>query len=90
MVHCGFEPTAVNDAFANPLKAAWVAMRGSRIDGPMVSDPLMEFDVSTAVPVEVTSNAVLQQGVIAHAQEQDLHDAGNGEKKSGADLRRVA
>lgn len=31
MVHCGFEPTAVNDAVSNPLKAAWVAMRGPRI-----------------------------------------------------------
>jgi hopanoid biosynthesis associated radical SAM protein HpnH len=56
MVHCGFEPTAVNDAFTNPLKAAWVAIRGPRIDGPMVSDPVMEFAVSGQVPVQVTSD----------------------------------
>ena len=39
MVHCGFEPTAVNDAVANPLKAAWVALRGPRTEGPMVAEP---------------------------------------------------
>jgi hypothetical protein len=56
MVHCGFEPTAVNDAFANPLKAAWVAMRGPRTDGAMVSDPVLSF----AVPVIVESGSSLQ------------------------------
>ena len=38
MMHCGFEPTAVNDAVRNPLKAALVAWRGPRTDGPMVAD----------------------------------------------------
>ena len=35
MLHSGFEPTAVNDAFTHPLKALWVYLRGPRIDGPM-------------------------------------------------------
>ena len=38
-MHCGFEPTAVNDAFANPLKALRVGMRGPRLDGPFAPDP---------------------------------------------------
>jgi hopanoid biosynthesis associated radical SAM protein HpnH len=38
MAHCGYEPTAVNDAFAHPLKAAVVAWRGPRTVGPTVSD----------------------------------------------------
>ena len=46
----------MNDAFANPLKAAWVAMRGPRTDGAMVSDPVLSF----AVPVIVESGSSLQ------------------------------
>ncbi len=38
MAHCGYEPTAVNDAVAHPLKAAWVAMRGPRTRGHMAPD----------------------------------------------------
>ncbi|NKC14953.1 MAG: adenosyl-hopene transferase HpnH [Gammaproteobacteria bacterium] len=38
MMHCGFEPTAVKDAVANPLKAAWRALRGPRVDGPMAPE----------------------------------------------------
>jgi hopanoid biosynthesis associated radical SAM protein HpnH len=38
MVHCGYEATAVQDAIANPLKAATVALRGIRADGPMARD----------------------------------------------------
>jgi hopanoid biosynthesis associated radical SAM protein HpnH len=35
MVHCGFEPTAVNDAVSHPFKAlrAWIS--GPRTEGPM-------------------------------------------------------
>ncbi|MCP5151279.1 MAG: adenosyl-hopene transferase HpnH [Ectothiorhodospiraceae bacterium] len=39
MVHCGFEPTAVNDAVTNPLKALWVRLRGPRTSGPMAPEP---------------------------------------------------
>ena len=40
MVHCGFEPTAVNDAVAHPLKALKVSFRGPRTDGAMVPDSI--------------------------------------------------
>jgi hopanoid biosynthesis associated radical SAM protein HpnH len=33
MVHCGYEPTAVDDAVMNPLKALSVALRGPRTAG---------------------------------------------------------
>ena len=46
MVHCGFEPTAVNDAVRHPLKALLVALRGPRLDGPMAP--------GTSGPVTVT------------------------------------
>src|SRR5580704_14512184 len=32
MAHCGFEGTAVNDAFSHPLKALAIAMRGPRTE----------------------------------------------------------
>ena len=48
MVHCGFEPTAVNDAVARPLKALQVALRGPRTDGPMAPDPITAKLAATA------------------------------------------
>jgi len=38
MLHSGFEPTAVNDAFTHPFKALWVYVRGLRTDGPMAQE----------------------------------------------------
>ncbi len=45
MVHCGYEPTAVNDTFAHPLRALKVALKGPRTDGPMAPElPLFYSD----------------------------------------------
>jgi hopanoid biosynthesis associated radical SAM protein HpnH len=38
MAHCGYEPTAAHMAVTNPLKAAWVMLRGVRTDGPMAPE----------------------------------------------------
>jgi hopanoid biosynthesis associated radical SAM protein HpnH len=38
MVHCGYEPTAADDAVRHPLKALWVKLRGPRTDGPMAPE----------------------------------------------------
>ena len=38
MAHCGFEGTAVEDAFAHPFKAVAIAMKGPRYEGPMASE----------------------------------------------------
>lgn len=39
MLHSGFEPTAVMDSLAHPLKALRVFLRGPGTDGPFASDP---------------------------------------------------
>jgi len=38
MVHSGYESTAVDDAFSNPLKALKVAVKGPRTEGPMAPE----------------------------------------------------
>jgi hopanoid biosynthesis associated radical SAM protein HpnH len=38
MAHCGYEPTAADSSFANPLKALWIALRGVRTEGPMAPE----------------------------------------------------
>jgi hopanoid biosynthesis associated radical SAM protein HpnH len=43
MAHCGFEGTAVNDAFSHPLKALKTAIRGPRTAGPMAPDPPVAY-----------------------------------------------
>jgi hopanoid biosynthesis associated radical SAM protein HpnH len=37
-VHCGFEGSAVKDSVRNPLKAAYVALRGVKTTGPFAPD----------------------------------------------------
>jgi len=48
MVHCGYEPTAAEDAIAHPLKSMLVALRGPRTSGPMAP----ELDTSNQRPAE--------------------------------------
>jgi len=48
MVHCGYEPTAVNDTVANPFKAFKVWRRGIETEAPMVED----VDLTKARPAE--------------------------------------
>ena len=38
MVHCGYEPSAIDDTFAHPFKALKVALRGPRVDGPFAPE----------------------------------------------------
>ena len=57
MAHCGFEGTAVNDAFSNPVKALLASLRGPRVDGPMAPELPFEYGdgaryaAVTAVPL---------------------------------------
>jgi hypothetical protein len=48
MAHCGYEPTAADAAFRNPLKAAWIALRGIRTVGPLAP----EIDLSNQRPAQ--------------------------------------
>ena len=49
MAHCGFEGTAVNDAFSHPLKALVAALRGPRVSGPLAPE----------LPIQYAENAAL-------------------------------
>ncbi|MEL7467578.1 MAG: adenosyl-hopene transferase HpnH [Pseudomonadota bacterium] len=48
MAHCGYEPTAANIAFSNPLKMLKLAFTGLRTSGPLAP----EIDLSKARPAE--------------------------------------
>jgi hypothetical protein len=54
MAHCGFEGTAVNDAFSHPIKAMMVALRGPRVRGPMAPDLPIKYAVGTHAPTVAT------------------------------------
>ncbi|MBK7352328.1 MAG: adenosyl-hopene transferase HpnH [Nitrosomonas sp.] len=67
MAHCGFEPTAINDTFAHPIKAMRVSLNGPKTDGPMATDPSQQVnannDTSNAhkdfpIPVVVKQKAI--------------------------------
>ncbi|MDP9082223.1 MAG: adenosyl-hopene transferase HpnH [Pseudomonadota bacterium] len=57
MAHCGFEGTAVNDAFSHPIKAMMAALRGPKLSGAMAPDLPIEYHPSgrhaavTAIPL---------------------------------------
>ena len=57
MAHCGYEPTAANAAFANPLKAMWVALRGVRTTGPMAP----EINLDEQRPAQYIFSAEVQK-----------------------------
>ena len=57
MVHCGYEPTAVNDTFARPLKALKVSLRGPRTDGPMAP----EIPLDAQRPAEFVFEGLVKQ-----------------------------
>ena len=45
MAHCGFEGTAVDDAFSHPLKLLKTTLLGARVTGPMAPDlPILYSD----------------------------------------------
>lgn len=51
MVHSGYEATAVNDTFRNPLKALKVVLRGPRTTGPMAPEvPFFYGDETVTAP----------------------------------------
>jgi hopanoid biosynthesis associated radical SAM protein HpnH len=59
MAHCGFEGTAVNDAFSNPLKLLWVTLRGPKTQGPMAPERPIEYDPSARyTPATATVTAI--------------------------------
>ena len=63
MAHCGFEGTAVNDAFSHPIKALMASLRGPRVSGPMAPELPIRYSESarpatiTAVPLAEVKRA---------------------------------
>ena len=60
--HCGFEGTAVDDAFTHPLKALKATLRGPRLTGPMAADLTVLYEEHTrsfvtAVPLAEVKRA---------------------------------
>ena len=67
MAHCGYEGTAVEDAFAHPIKALKAALRGPRLAGPMAPElPILYGDRArhtvAAVPLEAVRVAKREPG----------------------------
>ena len=58
MAHCGFEGTAVDDAFAHPFKALKAALRGPQVTGPMAPDLPIVYDAEGGVRHTVATVAV--------------------------------
>jgi hopanoid biosynthesis associated radical SAM protein HpnH len=50
MAHCGFEGTAVNDAFSHPLKAMKAAFKGPKLTGPMAPELPFQYVEGTGLP----------------------------------------
>jgi hopanoid biosynthesis associated radical SAM protein HpnH len=54
MMHSGFEPTAVNDTLAHPLKALYVRLHGPATDGPMAPElPVTYRESELSHPAEI-------------------------------------
>jgi hopanoid biosynthesis associated radical SAM protein HpnH len=71
MVHCGFEPTAVADTVAHPLKALKVFLKGVDTEGPMAP----EIDLSKQRPAEYIFDKLIK--------EQSSRDDGATKRKAG-------
>jgi hopanoid biosynthesis associated radical SAM protein HpnH len=74
MAHCGYESTAAADASANPLKLAWVKLRGIRTDGPMAP----EIPLENQRPARFNYDAMVAEAM------QDMHSGDDGPAKSHA------
>jgi len=72
MVHCGFEPTAVADTVAHPLKALKVFLKGVDTEGPMAP----EIDLSNQRPAEYMFEKLVEE-------QQSTADTKAGQRKAG-------
>ncbi|MGB6449756.1 MAG: DUF3463 domain-containing protein, partial [Steroidobacteraceae bacterium] len=75
MAHCGFEGTAVDDAFSRPLKALGVSLRGPRTRGPMAPELPVLYGAGESAPrsppaVNVPVSAIQPARRHRHAAEE--------------------
>ncbi len=70
MVHCGYEPTAVNETVAHPLKALKVWMKGIDTESPMVADIDLSNQRSAEYVFEKQVAGFLTEEEMAEAEER--------------------
>jgi hopanoid biosynthesis associated radical SAM protein HpnH len=77
MAHCGFEGTAVNDAFSHPLKAMKVALLGPRVAGPLALDLPVRYDqaarYATAIAIPIAQVKLASRGADERRREAQPH-----------------
>jgi hopanoid biosynthesis associated radical SAM protein HpnH len=81
MVHCGFEATAVEDAFKNPLHALGVALNGIRTKGEMAQDIPLEGQR----PAEFVFSRHVENKLAEIARAEIVEAEGPGEQLSAAE-----
>ncbi len=75
MVHCGYEPTAADDAVRHPLKALMVSLRGPRTEGRMAP----EIPLDKQRQAEYVFDANVQKAL------EDLHEEAERRAKVGSE-----
>ena len=76
MAHCGYEPTAATAALNNPLKAAWVALRGVRTTGPMAP----EIDLDQAAPGAICLRRAGAEEAVGHPSRRSARRPAEGQR----------
>jgi hopanoid biosynthesis associated radical SAM protein HpnH len=71
MTHCGFEGTAVADAFKNPLKLAKVMLQGPKTEGPMAA----EIPLDKQRPAQYVFEKQVKSLVTVHGHEEPARKA---------------
>jgi hopanoid biosynthesis associated radical SAM protein HpnH len=85
MVHCGYEPSAAEDALAHPLKTLITALRGPKTDGPFAP----ELDASHQRPAEFVFSRHVEETMEAIAAGK-AHTITDDTTETGQDLSRTA
>jgi hopanoid biosynthesis associated radical SAM protein HpnH len=84
MAHCGYEGTAVDDAFTNPLKALVITMRGPRTRGPMAPElPILYRTDAPSGPVQTVRIPVSAVKVAGREGNGHSADSPGGEPAAG-------
>jgi hopanoid biosynthesis associated radical SAM protein HpnH len=78
MAHCGYEPTAVADTIASPLKALRVALKGVRTEGPMAP----EIPLENARPAQHLFESHVEE-MMANLRGTDLNRRKGAEDRLG-------
>jgi len=80
MVHCGYEPTAANDAIAHPIKALVTALKGPKTEGAFAKG----IDLSKQRPAEYVFSQHVQEA-LGKIHAGKIHDAAQKETVEAAE-----